>query len=357
MKALFRILIIATVVGTVFYYSSITNEHAPLEGPNVLQQAIPSEQYNNDYNETLLRPEEGVSTIIGQSTDMIVNSYGLPDRIDQSAFGYEWWVYNQTKTIMFGIVQDYVTQVYTNTEDTNITPYSIGQAIEDIYRMTIIDPEVSVPIQDNIYLFTMSEEDTKNRLLVKFDEIYAQLYIDSEQGTLSGIRYMDGKTLVLHQPYEMQFIGELIEEEALSSLLQFEINSGGRKQLFDLTNSYRQRFGLAQLKYDDQLNTVAMAHSEDMFLQNYISHESPTYGSLQQRLEASGILYEEADENIAMAYYDAIEAIHGLMNSPDHRMMMLNDDYTHMGTGVYYDYYTQIFLKQNLEEQSDLQQE
>lgn len=356
MKALFRILIIMTMLGIVLYYSNINNEHAPLEGPNVVQQAIPSEQHNDDYNETLSRPETGISTMIGQSTNSIIEKYGVPSRVDRSAFGYEWWIYNQTTPIMLGVAKDHVTQVYINAENIDITPYYIGQSVEDIYRMTIIDPEVSVTINDNIYMFTMSEEDTKNRLLVKFDTIYAQLYIDREQETLSGIRYMDGKTLVLHQPYEMQFVGELIEEEAPSSFLQFEINSGGGKQLFDLTNTYRQKFGLEQLQSYDELNVVAIAHSEDMFLQNYISHESPTYGSLQQRLEASNILYEEADENIAMAYYDAIEAIHGLMNSPDHRAMMLKDHYTHMGTGVYYNYYTQIFTKQNLEKQGDLQQ-
>ena len=356
MKALFRILIVAAILGIVFYYSTINNEHAPLEGPNTVQQAIPSEPRNNDYNETLSRPEVGISTMIGQSTDSIIEKYGVPSRVDHSAFGYEWWVYNQAESIMFGVVQDYVTQVYTNAENIDITPYTIGQSVEDIYRMTIIDPEVSVTINDNIYMFTMSEEDTKNRLLVKFDTIYAQLYIDREQETLSGIRYMDGKTLVLHQPYEMQFVGELIEEESPSSFLQFEINSGGGKQLFDLTNTYRQKFGLEQLQSYDELNAVAMAHSEDMFLQNYITHESPTYGSLKQRLEANDILYEEANENIAMSYYDAIEAIHGLMNSPDHREMMLNDRYTHMGAGVYYDYYTQIFTEQKLEKQGNLQQ-
>ncbi len=69
MKALFRILIIVAILGIVFYYSNINNEHAPLEGPNTVQQAIPSEQHNDDYNETLSRPEAGISTIIGQSTD------------------------------------------------------------------------------------------------------------------------------------------------------------------------------------------------------------------------------------------------------------------------------------------------
>ena len=42
MKALFRILIIVAILGIVFYYSNINSEHAPLEGPNTVQQAIPS---------------------------------------------------------------------------------------------------------------------------------------------------------------------------------------------------------------------------------------------------------------------------------------------------------------------------
>lgn len=352
MKALFRILIVATVIGIVFYYWAADNEHAPLEGPNTVQQAIPSEQYINDYNEVLSRPATGISTIIGQPVETLVQSHGEPRRVDASAFGYEWWVYEQAR---FGVEQGKVTQVYANSADVDVSPYKIGQSIEEIYRMTILDAEVSVTIGDNIYMFTMSEEDTKNRLLAKFETLYAQLYIDQEEGELAGIRFMDGKTLVLHQPYEMQFVGELIVKETPSSFQQFEINEASAEQFFELTNVYRKKYGIEQLVPSEQLNETAMAHSEDMFLQDFISHDSPTYGSLEKRLEKNSISYEEANENVAMAYYDAIETVHGLLNSPDHREVMLDAEYTHGGTGVYYDYYTQIFIKKNFQENSALQ--
>ncbi|MFF5993194.1 CAP-associated domain-containing protein [Lysinibacillus sp. KU-BSD001] len=353
MKALFRILIISSFLGIIFYYSNIEEQNVPLEGPNAVQQAIPSEQYINDYNEALSRPETGISTMIGQPSEIVLENYGEPNRIDRSAFGYEWWVYNRDATIMFGIEQGQITQVYTNAENIDVSPYYIGQSVEDVYRMTIVDAEVSVAIDENVFIFTMSEDDTKNRLLAKFDTIYAQLYIDEERGILAGIRYMNGKTLVQHQPYEMQFTGELVEKQTPSSFLQFELNRTMAKQLFELTNVYRQKYDLEPLLTFNELNTTAMAHSEDMFLQNYMSHESPTYGSLQQRLKDSNIVYEKANENVAMAYYDAIEAVHGLLNSPNHRETMLNDEYTHVGTGVYYNYYTQIFLKQVVQEESE----
>ena len=351
MKALFRILILATVIGLIFYYATIDNEHVPLEGPTTAQQAIPSDQYINDYNEALLRPETGISTMIGQPIDLLIQSYGEPARKDATSFGYEWWIYEQ---LMVGVEQGKITQVYTNAEDLDVSPYTIGQPAEDVYRMTIMDAEVSVTIGENIYMFTMSQEDTKNRLLVKFDTLYAQLYIDKEEGKLAGIRFMDGKTLVLHQPYEMQFIGEMIVKETPSSFQQFEINQASAEQLFELTNLYRKKFGAKSLVRSESLNETAMAHSEDMFLQDYISHESPTYGSLAQRMEKNAISYEEANENVAMAYFDAIEAVHGLLNSPDHRAIMLDKQYTHGGTGVYYNYYTQIFIKKSAPEESGL---
>ena len=352
MKALFRILIVATVIGIIFYYWAAGDEHVPLEGPNTVQQPIPSEQYINDYNEVLSRPAIGISTIIGQPVETLVQSHGEPRRVDASAFGYEWWIYEQA---MFGIEQGKVTQVYANSADVDVSPYKIGQSIEEIYRMTILDAEVSVMIGDSIYMFTMSEEDTKNRLLTKFETLYAQLYIDQEEGELAGIRFMDGKTLVLHQPYEMQFVGELIVKETPSSFQQFEINEASAEQFFELTNVYRKKFGVEQLVVSEQLNETAMEHSEDMFLQDFISHDSPTYGSLEKRLEKNSISYEEANENVAMAYYDAIETVHGLLNSPDHREIMLDAEYTHGGTGVYYDYYTQIFIKKNFQEEIGLQ--
>ncbi len=39
--------------------------------------------------------------------------------------------------------------------------------------------------------------------------------------------------------------------------------------------------------------------------------------------------------------------MHGWLNSKEHRKILLNDTYTHVGTGVYMNYYTQIFVEKN----------
>ncbi|WP_312019233.1 CAP-associated domain-containing protein [Bacillus cereus] len=44
----------------------------------------------------------------------------------------------------------------------------------------MIDYEVAATVGENIFIFSMSEEDMQTRLLVKFYGLYAQLYIDRE---------------------------------------------------------------------------------------------------------------------------------------------------------------------------------
>ena len=116
-------------------------------------------------------------------------------------------------------------------------------------------------------------------------------------------------------------------------------------QLDDLINVTRVQHDVAPLAMDDALDEVARLHSEDMKVQNFLSHESPTNGDLKKRLEAYETDYYEANENLATAYFDAVEAMHGWLNSPEHRKIILNDKYSLVGSGVFLNYYTQIFIE------------
>ena len=71
---------------------------------------------------------------------------------------------------------------------------------------------------------------------------------------------------------------------------------------------------------------------------------------LANRLKEVGIEHRKAGENIAFDYVDAIEAVHGWLNSPAHRDVLLNKDFTHIGTGAYGKHYTQDFIRAQLEE-------
>lgn len=348
MKALLRILLVVTVIVFFVYYTSDSIEESkPLEGPNATSKVIPKTEYDELQSNSVSRPTIGMSTWIGKKSSEFQKAFGKPTQHEPSAFGYEWWIYKKTssKFMMVGVNEGIVTQVYIAGEDLQVDPFKIGQPLEEIYRSTILNPEVSVVLNKNIYTFALNDLDMRTRILVQFGDIYAQLYTDEEQQELRAIRFTDGKTLVLHKPYEMSFVGELLSPPTPSSYLQEKINSANEHILFDIVNLFREHYGLTKLKNHKQLSDLASMHSKDMMLKNYLSHDSPTYGSLKDRLEESGVLYKSAAENIASAYYDGIEAAHGSLNSEEHRSVMLDKKFSSVGSGVFLNYYTQILIE------------
>lgn len=349
MKALFRIFMACAAVALIgfMFFNTTPRENEPLKGPNANSNIIPKTELKQPEVGATTRPKSGMSTLIGKEAKVVLERYGKPVRKESSSFGYDWWIYNASASTFFmvGVDNNVVTQVYIAGKDLDTSPFKIGQKRDDIYRMTIIDYEVTANVGKNIFVFSMSEEDMQTRLLVKFDGLFAQLYIDRETGELQGIRFTNSKTLVLHQPYEMTYQGELVIPTPPSSFLQQEINVANAAQLDDLINITRVQHDLAPLNIDQSLEEVAKIHSEDMKVQNFLGHESPINGDLKKRLETHGIEYSEANENLATDYFDAIEVMHGWLNSPEHRNVMLNDRYTKVGSGVFLNYYTQIFLE------------
>lgn len=348
MKVLFRILIIATCIGIVVYY---TNEDPfqteLLEGPPVIMKpAVDGEVLQQD-SEQLPRSTTGISTLIGKSAQAILATYNQPKRIDQSEFGYEWWIYNtENKLLMIGMKGNQVNQIYTNSIDFNIAPYVIGQTVEDLYRTTVIGQEVTVELDDNIYIFAMNEQDLHNRMLVKYENLYVQLYIDSATQQLHSVRFVDGETLVLHKPYEMQFIGELVEASTPSSYAQIEINLANQKQLTDLANSFRQNNEIHPLLPSNQLVALANENSEQMFLQMQGFQMTEENVPFDEQLNEIQQTFEQYGMNEAANYKDAIEVLHGWLNSKEHREFLMNEQFTHIGSGAYMNYYTQLYVQQ-----------
>lgn len=347
MKNLLRIMIALAIVLIVFFYmDTSTNENDTLEAPRTVDPLpLP------EINETPLdveRPSEGLSTYIGKSTEQWLEDYGIPDRIEPSAFGYEWWVYNQTFSYftMVGTKQGEVVQVYTAGTAANAAPYTIGQTLDELYRFTIIENEVTVAYGTNTYTFNLGPEDLNSRILVGFEEVFAQLYIDNEDRVLEAVRFVDAETLIKHQPYDMMYSGELLPVKTPSSNLQQAIDEANAKQIIDLTNVYRLHHQRKPLTVNEGANMVAKEHSRAMARQNFSSAENIEIKDLSQRLTQAQINFEEAAQNTATQYYDAAEAVHGWINSPDHRKTIFNRNYNQIGVGVFGKYYTQSFLRQ-----------
>jgi len=119
-----------------------------------------------------------------------------------------------------------------------------------------------------------------------------------------------------------------------------------------LINKDRSRFRSPPVKQNLVLSRIARRYSQEMCDGKFLAHVTPEGMDLQERLKATGILYQQALENVSVGYSIAgIEA--GLMNSPGHRRNILDPTVNQVGVGVVWTtsespsraYVTQLFVK------------
>ena len=116
------------------------------------------------------------------------------------------------------------------------------------------------------------------------------------------------------------------------------------QEAFALVNGIRQACGLPVFIWDDGLAGVARAHSRDMAENSFFAHASSAGASPFDRMNAAGILYRFAAENIASNYTEPARVVDGWMNSEEHRANILNGNLSRMGIGLYDNYWTQDFI-------------
>jgi hypothetical protein len=105
------------------------------------------------------------------------------------------------------------------------------------------------------------------------------------------------------------------------------------KALADRVNRDRAGKGLPPLGYDESLADVARYHANDMSKNKFFAHQSPTSGSLDDRLARAGYIAAVARENLAEAT-DVDKAEDGLLQSPGHYANIMSTDVTHIGVGI-----------------------
>jgi uncharacterized protein YkwD len=298
-------------------------------------------------NEGIKQPDKGVGSLLGKDIEALKAVMGKPARVDLSAYGFHWWIFNASldQYVQAGVLNGKVVTAYGIGPSVNVEPFKIGQPIEEIFAMNVIDPEITFEFNGSSYKFELSEQDMNNRPIIRMGDYFAQLYIDKFTGSVSSIRYLDKETLVKQRPYEMVYRGDLMEAPELSAGEWLRVEAGTEKQILDITNVIRTRHDLEILEWDDKTAEVAYAHSKDMAEEDYFSHESEKYGTLADRLKAADVIYELAGENIAANYTDAPAVVEGWLNSESHREALLNNEFSHLGVGVYQKHYTQNFLK------------
>lgn len=107
-------------------------------------------------------------------------------------------------------------------------------------------------------------------------------------------------------------------------------------EVFRLTNIERMRHGLPLLIWDDHLANIARAHSRDLAYSGIFDHIGSDGSDGGARLTRSGIRYRLWAENLSGGINTPAEAVDAWMNSPEHRVNILNGNLTHLGVGFYH---------------------
>lgn len=108
------------------------------------------------------------------------------------------------------------------------------------------------------------------------------------------------------------------------------------QRVLDLTNQYRAANGIAPLQLNLELNAAALSHSQDMALQDYISHNGLNGSTMSSRMNQVGYISYYYGENVAAGDTTPEEVVQGWISSPEHRANLLNSAFTEVGIGYYY---------------------
>ena len=123
------------------------------------------------------------------------------------------------------------------------------------------------------------------------------------------------------------------ERLPFTGVTEVEQDPAAEALLLELLNQERASAGLSPLVADAALAGLGRRHGREMFRLGFFSHESPTGGTLTERLEAAGLDLVLSGENIALAPSPEL-AHQGLMNSPAYRANILNPGFTRVGVSA-----------------------
>ncbi len=119
------------------------------------------------------------------------------------------------------------------------------------------------------------------------------------------------------------------------------------QEFVTLVNAHRQSVGCEELTWHEPAAQVAQGHSEDMVARGYFDHTNPDGQSPFDRLNAAGIFFRMAGENIAAGQRTAEVVLDAWLNSSGHRANIENCGFTHHGLGLSANHWTHLFLTPN----------
>jgi uncharacterized protein YkwD len=98
------------------------------------------------------------------------------------------------------------------------------------------------------------------------------------------------------------------------------------------TNLERASFGLPPLRFNAELEAMALTKAKDMLALQYFAHESPSGIDISGLADRIGYDYLTVGENLALGHFtSSAHVVDGWMNSPGHRANILHTQFTEIG--------------------------
>jgi len=139
-------------------------------------------------------------------------------------------------------------------------------------------------------------------------------------------------------------IGSTLTQVGKEILSPPPLNIGGsqtpvvllQSKIITETNLQRQQNGnLPSLVENAKLDEAASAKANDMFLNQYFEHVSPSGVDPGKLVQGYGFDYIVAGENLILGNFSSEkEVVQDWMNSPGHRANILNNRYTEIGVAI-----------------------
>jgi uncharacterized protein YkwD len=176
--------------------------------------------------------------------------------------------------------------------------------------------------------------------------------VDKATVSLEGPRFCAKIGFPIAGHYSIEVIGHGAQGPEVAALFFADAGSSGRREgrahlvepgsvlearsaIVARINALRKGHHLVPIEFDDSLDSVAQAYSEQMAAQGFFAHVAPDGSDLRGRLQKRGYSYRVAGENLGLAA-GPVAAHFGIEQSPGHLRNLIDSRYTRLGLGIAY---------------------
>lgn len=249
--------------------------------------------------ETVTIGEKKVS--LGWTEEELQAVWGKPDRIDETVYGLERYVYlNEYREYFFATIEDgKVAEIFLPGTDFSFMGTSGTGTMANI--------------KDLAYVSSVEHSG-----VIEYETSDAKVPLDYE-GNIAGLLLQKKNFFMEHDPM---------------STLHLSVREDIEQELLDLIQVRRQLRGLPLLTWDEKLWEAARGHAEDMTAKKYFDYNSPDGTTPFGRIMEEGKTFSTASEVIAKQRGDIVQIYQEWLRSAARQNGLMDQGMQEVGIGV-----------------------